>query len=42
MKGKTNAGTHEEYIAAVEEKRRDDIQRLHDLIRKTAALSAKA
>lgn len=36
MKGKTNAKTHEEYIASVEDKRRDDIQRLHDLIRETA------
>jgi hypothetical protein len=36
MKGKTKAKTHEEYIAAVEEKRRGDIQRLHDLIRKVA------
>jgi uncharacterized protein YdhG (YjbR/CyaY superfamily) len=36
MKGKTNHKTHEEYIAAVEEKRRGDIQRLHDLIRATA------
>ena len=36
MKGQTNAKTHEEYIAAVEEKRRDDIQKLHDLIREEA------
>ena len=36
MKGKTHAKTHEEYIAAVEEARRDDIRRLHDLIRETA------
>jgi uncharacterized protein YdhG (YjbR/CyaY superfamily) len=36
MKGKTDAKTHEQYIAEVEEKRRGDIQRLHDLVRETA------
>jgi len=36
MKGKTNAKTHAEYIAAVEEKRRPDIQALHDMIREEA------
>jgi hypothetical protein len=36
MKGKSNARTHKEYIAGVEEKRRPDIQRLHDLIREVA------
>ena len=36
MKGKTDATTHEEYIAQVEEGRRADIQRLHDLIREVA------
>ena len=36
MKGKTNATTHEQYIAEVENKRRCDIQRLHDLVRETA------
>lgn len=36
MQGKTNATTHEQYIAEVEEKRRGDIQRLHDLVRETA------
>ncbi|MEX1309136.1 MAG: DUF1801 domain-containing protein [Candidatus Sulfomarinibacteraceae bacterium] len=36
MKGKTHAKTHEEYIGAVEDTRRDDIRRLHDLIRETA------
>ena len=36
MKGKTNAKTHEEYIAGVEEKRREDVQRLHDLVREVA------
>ena len=36
MKGKTKAKTHEEYIAAVEEKRRADIQRLHELVREVA------
>jgi len=36
MKGKTSAKSHEEYIAAVEETRRVDIQRLHDLVRATA------
>ena len=36
MKGKTHAKTHEEYIASVEDSRRDDIQQLHDLIRETA------
>jgi len=35
MKGRTNAKTHEEYIAAVEEKRRPDIRRLHELVRET-------
>ena len=32
MKGKNDAKTHEEYIARVEEKRRPDISRLHDLV----------
>jgi uncharacterized protein YdhG (YjbR/CyaY superfamily) len=36
MQGKTNARTHEEYIAAVDEKRRGDIQRLHELVREVA------
>jgi uncharacterized protein YdhG (YjbR/CyaY superfamily) len=36
MKGKTNAKTHAEYIAAVEDGRREDIQKLHDLIRRVA------
>lgn len=36
MYGNSDAKTHEEYIAEVEEKRRDDIQQFHDLIRKTA------
>ncbi len=36
MKGKTDAKTHEEYIAAVEESRREDIRKLHDLIREVA------
>lgn len=36
MKGQTNAATHEEYISEVEERRRPDIQRLHDLVRKWA------
>lgn len=36
MKGKAKAKTHAEYIAAVEDDRRDDIQRLHDRIRKAA------
>ncbi|MCU0305381.1 MAG: DUF1801 domain-containing protein [Thermoanaerobaculales bacterium] len=36
MKGKTGHTTHEAYIAAVEEKRRADIQRLHELVRETA------
>ncbi len=36
MHGKSKAKTHEEYIAAVEERRRDDIQRLHDLVREAA------
>lgn len=34
--GKTHATTHEEYIAQVDEKRRGDIQRLHDLVREVA------
>jgi hypothetical protein len=36
MKGHSDAKTHEEYIAEVEEKRRDDIQKLHDLVREVA------
>ncbi len=32
MKGKTNAKTHEQYVAEVEEKRRGDIQALHDMV----------
>ena len=35
MHGHSDVKTHREYIAAVDEKRRDDIQRLHDLIRET-------
>ncbi len=35
MHGKSTAKTHEEYIAEVEDARRDDIQRLHDLVRDT-------
>ena len=36
MKGKTNAKTHEQYIAEVEEARRADIQTLHDMVREEA------
>ncbi len=36
MKGKTSAETHEQYIAEVEEERRADIKRLHDLVLETA------
>jgi uncharacterized protein YdhG (YjbR/CyaY superfamily) len=36
MKGKTDAKTHEEYIAGMEETRRDDIQTLHDMVREEA------
>jgi uncharacterized protein YdhG (YjbR/CyaY superfamily) len=36
MKGKTNAKTPAQYIAEVEEERRADIQRLHDLVLETA------
>lgn len=36
MQGKSKAKTHEQYIAEVEETRREDIQRLHDLIREVA------
>jgi hypothetical protein len=36
MKGKTGHPTHEEYIAAVEEGRRADVRRLHDLVREVA------
>ena len=36
MKGHSDAKTPEEYIAQVEEKRRDDIQKLHDLVREVA------
>ena len=36
MKGHSDAKTPEEYIAQVEEKRRDDIQKLHELVREVA------
>ena len=36
MHGKSDAKTPEEYITRVDEKRRRDIQRLHDLIREVA------
>ena len=36
MHGKSDAATHEEYIAQVDERRRADIQRLHDLVREVA------
>jgi uncharacterized protein YdhG (YjbR/CyaY superfamily) len=36
MKGKTNAKTHDQYIAEVEEKRRADVQALHDMVREEA------
>jgi hypothetical protein len=36
MKGRTNAATPAEYIACVEEKRRPDIQRLHELVLEVA------
>jgi hypothetical protein len=36
MKGKSDAKTPEEYIAAVEEDRREDIQALHDMVREEA------
>ncbi len=36
MKGHSDAKTPEEYIAQVEEKRRDDIQKLHDLVQEVA------
>lgn len=36
MKGKTDEKTHAEYIADVEEKRREDIQALHDMVREEA------
>ena len=36
MKGHSDASTPEEYIAEVEEKRRADIQCLHDLVREVA------
>lgn len=36
MQGHSNAKTPEEYIAQVEEERRDDIQKLHDLVREVA------
>lgn len=35
MRGQSKAKTHEEYIAEVEDKRREDIQALHDLVRRT-------
>ena len=36
MHGKSDAKSHEQYIAEVEEKRRGDIQELHDLVRRVA------
>ena len=36
MQGITDAKTHEQYIAEVDEKRRNDIQQLHDLVRRVA------
>jgi len=36
MHGHSKAKTHEQYIAEVEDTRRADIQRLHDLIREVA------
>jgi uncharacterized protein YdhG (YjbR/CyaY superfamily) len=36
MHGTSKAKTHEEYIAQVEEKRRADIRRLHELVREVA------
>lgn len=36
MHGHSDAKTPEEYIAQVEEKRREDIQKLHDLVREVA------
>ena len=33
MHGKSKATTHEQYIAEVEERRRPDLQRLHELVR---------
>ena len=36
MQGRTDAQTHEQYIAAVDVSRRPDIQRLHDLVREVA------
>ena len=36
MQGKSKATTHAQYIAEVEDARREDIQRLHDLIREIA------
>jgi uncharacterized protein YdhG (YjbR/CyaY superfamily) len=36
MQGKSKAKTHEQYIAEVEDARRPDIQRLHDLVREVA------
>lgn len=36
MHGNSDAATHEEYIAQVDERRRADIRRLHDLVREVA------
>ena len=36
MKGHSDAKTHKQHIAEVEEKRRADIQGLHDLVREVA------
>jgi hypothetical protein len=42
MVGKIPAKTPEEYIARVEDRRREDVRRLHDLVRVTAPESAGA
>ncbi len=36
MRGTSSAKTHEEYIALVDESRRVDVQRLHDMVRDEA------
>jgi len=36
MKGRSGASTHDEYIAGVEEKRRPDVRRLHEIVREEA------
>jgi hypothetical protein len=41
MQGKSGATTHEQYIAEVDEERRGDLQRFHNLVRRVAQNSSR-